>query len=171
MSSSKGEFPRQQRPRVVRTLVVRDGPGCYYCECDFNDDPTPSGRTGDRSCTIDLFVPRSMGGTKEMANLRLACQKCNRTKADRHGYDFLQSKYLARRRRLILQERNLAAGLRANGAGYRHAEVVRAPGAPPACVACGAAGTDDLRLDAIPCPSASAGSIAGVKLPLDTARR
>lgn len=152
-SRTKGEFPREQRRLIVGALIERDGPGCFYCGCDFVDAPAPSGRTGDRSCTIDLFMPRSMGGTKDLANLRLSCQKCNRTKDDGHGWTFLQSRYLTRRRRVIDQERNLAAGLRANGNGYRHAEVVRAPGEAPSCAACGVVGSDEARLDAVPCSS------------------
>ena len=53
---------------VVRALVARDGPRCFYCNVEFSDTIRP---------TIEHLVSRVHGGPDHMANKLLACKDCN----------------------------------------------------------------------------------------------
>lgn len=57
-------------------------PLCHYCRCHLK-------RGNGASCkdphyaTIDHIVPRSKGGTNDLANLVYACLACNQRKANK----------------------------------------------------------------------------------------
>lgn len=53
---------------LVRTLLERDGPACFYCEEPFSDDLPP---------TREHLLSRTHGGPDHVANQALACQPCN----------------------------------------------------------------------------------------------
>lgn len=56
-----------------RNIYARDGNTCQYC-----------GRTfGTKELSLDHVVPRSRGGGADWENLVVACQRCNRRKANR----------------------------------------------------------------------------------------
>jgi hypothetical protein len=60
-------------PRVDE-LAARDGWVCWLCEGAI--DPTlPANLAG--GATVDHVVPRSRGGSNDLANLRLAHRRCN----------------------------------------------------------------------------------------------
>ena len=62
---------RAQVPVTNRNVLIRDQFRCVYC------------RTA-RATTVDHVVPRSRGGaTRDWANVRAACGRCNHKKADR----------------------------------------------------------------------------------------
>lgn len=54
---------RQRRQR----LIERDGMLCALC----------GKLMGRRTVSIDHIIPKSLGGTNDMANLRLAHKRCN----------------------------------------------------------------------------------------------
>ncbi len=64
---------------ISRTAVFnRDGWRCRYCH-----RPTPRDLLGtydDRAPELDHRVPMAMGGGHVMANVQLACRRCNRLK-------------------------------------------------------------------------------------------
>lgn len=53
---------------VIRALVARDGPRCFYCNVEFSVTVKP---------TIEHLVARVHQGPDHMANKLLACQPCN----------------------------------------------------------------------------------------------
>lgn len=55
-------------------LAERDGRHCFYCRTEFDKL---------RDVTIDHYVPKSVWPCNLPANLVLACDACNRAKADR----------------------------------------------------------------------------------------
>ncbi len=62
-------------------LRHRDGDRCFWCGTGF-----VMGWTGptlpDDAPTIDHVIPRSKGGTNDLDNLLLACNKCNNKRGD-----------------------------------------------------------------------------------------
>jgi 5-methylcytosine-specific restriction endonuclease McrA len=60
-------------PLSRRTLMLRDGYTCQYC----NTQP------GRENLTIDHVIPRSRGGRTEWENVVAACGPCNRRKGNR----------------------------------------------------------------------------------------
>lgn len=58
---------------TLRTILVRDGFRCRYCEC----------KIGMKSGTKDHVFPRSRGGPDTLTNIVAACKSCNNRKADR----------------------------------------------------------------------------------------
>lgn len=71
-------FKSANKGKVIRLLLKRDGPRCFYC----GKDPWP------RTCTIDHFIPTLHGGTDSPDNLRLACRKCNGRKGNKMPAEF-----------------------------------------------------------------------------------
>lgn len=57
-------------------IVMRDGAGCWYC------------KQAMRPGTLDHVVPRSLGGSDHMTNLRASCLLCNELKANLRPEDF-----------------------------------------------------------------------------------
>lgn len=63
-----------ERTKRVVHLVLRDGPGCFYCGLMLDEERGPQ---------VDHYVPRSAGGPDRLSNLRLACGPCNAEKGAR----------------------------------------------------------------------------------------
>lgn len=61
-----------------------------------------------QKATVDHIIPRSRGGTSRMENLQLACERCNREKADRVGPDTVR-KLVAERDALLAEVKLLRA--------------------------------------------------------------
>lgn len=69
--------------KYVRPLFERDGSGCSLCGSDIDMTlkyPHPMSRS------VDHVLPRSLGGTEDMANLALSHNLCNVTKQARVGF-------------------------------------------------------------------------------------
>jgi 5-methylcytosine-specific restriction endonuclease McrA len=65
--------------QVNRYLVGRrDGWECHYCKC----------RLTYNNATLDHVVPRSLGGSNAIYNLKLACRHCNQAKANKPPHVF-----------------------------------------------------------------------------------
>ena len=56
-----------------RALIKEHGCKCAYCGKQMTR----------RGATLDHVVPRCMGGTHDLQNLKLACVDCNQRKADK----------------------------------------------------------------------------------------
>lgn len=69
-------LPRKVKRRI---LINRDGGHCYYCRARLTVD----------SSTLDHVVPRALGGSNSLHNLRLACPTCNARKADKPPHVFI----------------------------------------------------------------------------------
>lgn len=71
--------PRKSKPRTdgarylaIKFIIERDGPTCYLCG-------TPVDHlTGQ----IEHIIPMSRGGSNEPHNVAVACEPCNRDKAE-----------------------------------------------------------------------------------------
>jgi len=79
--------------RLVHRVAARDGWGCHYClvalRCPCEPlDPWPPGA---KWVTVDHKVPRSLGGTRQLSNVVLACKPCNKAKGSRPYEQFVAS--------------------------------------------------------------------------------
>ncbi|MGY6501987.1 MAG: HNH endonuclease [Acidimicrobiales bacterium] len=83
---------RDRRAADADARTNRDrGTHCFYCDVAFGD------AIGcDR--TIDHRLPKSRGGTDQLANMVFACRACNERKADGDEAAFSASPWLAERR-------------------------------------------------------------------------
>lgn len=80
------------RSRLVEYLRHRDGDRCLDPDCGKRMRfDLPSGPRGDdRAPSIDHVIPRSLGGSDDLANLRLLCWGCNRRRGNRGGGEQLR---------------------------------------------------------------------------------
>jgi 5-methylcytosine-specific restriction endonuclease McrA len=62
-------------------LINAAGGRCTYCP------RTVDRSDGPRGATIDHVVPRSRGGGDDLANLALACRRCNAEKGDQVAFE------------------------------------------------------------------------------------
>lgn len=64
---------------VVNSLRRRDGTKCYLCRkrMVFTDSPLDP-----LKATIDHILPRSLGGSDRLKNLKLAHRKCNQERGN-----------------------------------------------------------------------------------------
>lgn len=80
-----GDKPRDSI--TLDKLLERDGAICYLCGCETTKSDSYRVRgwftAGDRYPTIDHVIPIAKGGTHTWANVRIACNACNRAKRDR----------------------------------------------------------------------------------------
>jgi DNA-directed RNA polymerase subunit RPC12/RpoP len=90
------------RALAVACLLERDGDRCWYCGFRFGD--------ADRRCTVDHVRPVSLGGTNDLANLRLACTYCNGRRARFPDGEYERSGLLAQRRRLAYRDAMIEVG-------------------------------------------------------------
>lgn len=58
---------------IVLIIAERDGYLCFLCSKPFNQKESP---------TLDHWYPKSLGGSDELSNLRLAHKTCNTRKSD-----------------------------------------------------------------------------------------
>jgi 5-methylcytosine-specific restriction endonuclease McrA len=63
------ELQNRQWRAIRRAVLVRDRYTCYVCL--------------GRANSVDHVIPRSMGGSHHLDNLRACCSKCNSTKGER----------------------------------------------------------------------------------------
>ena len=86
---------REHREADAAARANRDrGTHCYYCNVPFSD-------TVGCDRTIDHRLPKSQGGTDALVNMVFACRACNERKADREEATFVESTWLAERRRSV----------------------------------------------------------------------
>ena len=78
--SKKNRLTAERRRQVVAKLLKRDGPLCFWCREDFNDDWPP---------TIDHIVPITEGGDNMQENLVLACSWCNQKRGTKTPDQFI----------------------------------------------------------------------------------
>jgi 5-methylcytosine-specific restriction endonuclease McrA len=63
----------RMRKRRMERLMCRDGGCCRYCGCAV---------FVGKNAVLDHYIPQSKGGRTVDANLRLACEDCNKEKLD-----------------------------------------------------------------------------------------
>lgn len=79
----------QWRKALIEYLVERDGDKCGICNRKI-DITLKSGTRGSRKGpSVDHIIPRSLGGTDDLTNLRLACWGCNHSRGNRGGNEQL----------------------------------------------------------------------------------
>ena len=120
----------ERRANKIAKLIERDGPNCFYCGVEFG--------LGKRSVTFDHVVPRSQGGTRRTANLRLACAKCNRVRGNQPAHVYEASRVARVRRRAVAAER--AALMRPPAKWFHHAALVWLGELSWFCRECGSVG-------------------------------
>ncbi|MGH8950184.1 MAG: HNH endonuclease [Acidimicrobiia bacterium] len=78
------------RHRMCEYLAGRDGRRCAICRrrVDLSLPSRPRGH--DMGPSIDHVIPRSQGGSDDLANLRLTHWKCNRARQNRGGGEQLR---------------------------------------------------------------------------------
>lgn len=68
--------------RAMRSALREAAGGiCAYCS-------RPTTRVGPRKGTVDHYLPRKLGGTHEIDNLRWCCITCNSAKGDMHPVEW-----------------------------------------------------------------------------------
>jgi hypothetical protein len=118
---------------VIDHPIVRDGLACFYCGCRFGD--------GKRALTLDHWIPVTLGGGSDLANLRLSCSRCNALKGDTVGDVFVISARLAARRAVVADEDALASGEWAPRRMYHHPQLTWTGPWAWTCAACGRGGS------------------------------
>lgn len=78
----------KRRRALLEKIVERDGLGCWYCGRTLLDPRTeagkyPLGKLPDNYPTIDHVIPRVLGGTNSVSNLKASCPQCNNQKASK----------------------------------------------------------------------------------------
>lgn len=68
VKKTSNRYSGARRSVLVRTLLERDGPRCFYCAEEFTDALPP---------TREHLVPKSAAGPDNLANQLLACEPCN----------------------------------------------------------------------------------------------
>jgi 5-methylcytosine-specific restriction endonuclease McrA len=81
-------FGTGRRRKVVKKLIRRHGDVCSYCRVPLGPEPS-DGILGPRARTVDHVVPRSLGGTHNLANLVLSCSRCNGSKGSLPVAEFI----------------------------------------------------------------------------------
>jgi 5-methylcytosine-specific restriction endonuclease McrA len=66
------EIPLPLSKRVLK-VAARDGWTCHLC----GESIDPKLLVGDGRATIDHLLPRSLGGTARLSNVKLAHKRCN----------------------------------------------------------------------------------------------
>lgn len=90
LASRAGARGALWRTTLVAYLRERDGDRCGICRRRIRFDLSAGPRGDDRGPSIDHMIPRSAGGTDELANLRLTHWGCNRARGAGRAGDFVQ---------------------------------------------------------------------------------
>lgn len=77
------------RKGLLAYLVERDGDRCGICRRKVNIALKSGTRGSRRGPSVDHIVPRSLGGTDDLANLRLTHWGCNQKRGNRGGNEQL----------------------------------------------------------------------------------
>lgn len=77
------------RQTLLRYLVERDGDRCGICRRKVNITLKSGTRGSPRGPSVDHIVPRSLGGSDDLANLRLTHWGCNQKRGNRGGNEQL----------------------------------------------------------------------------------
>lgn len=72
--SSIGGKRRKVRSEI---LIEKYGLTCFWCQCVLKNLPITLDRDCSDHITIEHLQPVSLGGGHDIANLRLACFRCN----------------------------------------------------------------------------------------------
>ena len=83
MKSYNKQHPELQtgvlKENVIRSLIINSLRSGFICpEC--KEIMKLNGRSTDNICSIDHIIPRWNGGTHNIENLRVICNKCDREK-------------------------------------------------------------------------------------------
>lgn len=70
--------PAELRAWRIQVITDRDGPLCFHPRCDINGGKFNS----EDEITFDHWIPRSLGGTWDIDNLRIMHKRCNAIKSD-----------------------------------------------------------------------------------------
>lgn len=73
-------FNGKRKAAYKARLIGENGCRCHYCKR----------RVEAQLLTLDHVVPVSAGGTNNLDNLVLACQRCNEKKANRSAAKFIR---------------------------------------------------------------------------------
>lgn len=76
---------RQWRVALLQYLVDRDGDKCGICGRKVDTSLKSGTRGSRRGPSVDHIVPRSLGGSDDLENLRLAHWGCNQKRSNRGG--------------------------------------------------------------------------------------
>jgi 5-methylcytosine-specific restriction endonuclease McrA len=76
--------------KLVAYLADRDGKRCAICRKTINITLSSGPRGNPLGASIDHVIPRSRGGSDDLANLRLAHWKCNNQRGNRGGDEQLR---------------------------------------------------------------------------------
>lgn len=71
---------RKHRWQLVTRIMARDGQNCMICGEQL--DRRIRNETSPHYITFDHILPRSLGGGDELANKRLAHQRCNQDRGN-----------------------------------------------------------------------------------------
>lgn len=85
-----------------RKLIQLYGAICFYC----GKELVESGKK-EIAATVDHKLPYSKGGTHDLSNLALACNKCNKQKADNYPHELQKPPNPHRRRTSEVRQINL----------------------------------------------------------------
>lgn len=80
-----------ERKRLIVRLIERDGDQCHYCGVHLEQNDRDIYK--HNGVSIDHIVPQIAGGSSRIANLVLACRKCNREKMTAHYHEFAFAKH------------------------------------------------------------------------------
>lgn len=101
--SRKRRRGRRNLRGLLNLIAERDGEHCHWCRCATVRVPSfHSGPLKDNHATVDHIIPRYAGGTDDLNNLVLACNRCNNCREDSRP-----PKWLAPERMPITEERLL----------------------------------------------------------------
>lgn len=68
-------FKRQKKRERLTALLARDGDLCWHCGNKMRLGPP---HNIGKAVTIEHYLPKAMGGTSALENLRLCHVRCNR---------------------------------------------------------------------------------------------
>jgi 5-methylcytosine-specific restriction endonuclease McrA len=89
--------------RFIDALITRSGPHCHWCKAlTARVSRGHHGRLRDNHATVDHITPRCAGGTEELSNLVIACNRCNNERGNRESPPRLQPE------RMLITEDRLA---------------------------------------------------------------